>query len=148
MMDTPSVCNRACSFHNRMLQSCKTTVHSAATCGTDSQHQGLQNIGMKSEKRQRRNCSGTMLTTLRLPMELDIGDLASLVDESVCVHTKALHVAVVEGHTHIIHEESELHIQCHRQAATQTAAWSSQNAVPCIGMRASQKPQGALHLRV
>ena len=41
-------------------------------------------------------------------MELDVGDLASSVDECVCVHTKALHVAVVERYTNIIHQESEL----------------------------------------
>lgn len=48
------------------------------------------------------------LTTVRLPVELDICDLASLVDHGVCVNTKALHVAVVQGHTNIIHQKGEL----------------------------------------
>lgn len=41
-------------------------------------------------------------------MELHIGDLASLVDQGVGVDTKALHVAVVQGHTNIIHQKGEL----------------------------------------
>ena len=39
------------------------------------------------------------------PVELDVVDLASLVDESVGVHAKALHVAVVGWDADVIQEE-------------------------------------------
>ena len=41
-------------------------------------------------------------------MELDICDLALLVDEGEGVHPKALHVAVVQGNAHIILQKGEL----------------------------------------
>ena len=48
-------------------------------------------------------------TTCGLPVELDIGDLALLVDEGEGVHSKALHVTVVQWHTDVILQEGELH---------------------------------------
>ncbi len=48
-------------------------------------------------------------TTGGLPVELDIGDLALLVDQGVGVHAKALHVAVIGRDAHVILQESELH---------------------------------------
>ena len=51
---------------------------------------------------------GSERTKSRLPVELDIGDAAVLVDEGVGVHAKALHVAVVQRHAHIILQECEL----------------------------------------
>ena len=45
-------------------------------------------------------------------MELDVGDLALLVDQGEGVHAKALHVAVVLRNTNIVQQEGEL------QAAT------------------------------
>ena len=47
-------------------------------------------------------------TAARLPVELDVVDLARLVDEGEGVHAKALHVAVIGRHAHIIHQECEL----------------------------------------
>ena len=44
-----------------------------------------------------------------LPVELDIGDLALLVDEGEGVHPEALHVAVVQGDADVILQEGELH---------------------------------------
>ena len=44
-------------------------------------------------------------------MELDIRDLALLVDEGESVHSKALHVAVVQRNAHIILQEGELQRQ-------------------------------------
>lgn len=41
-------------------------------------------------------------------MELDIRNLALLVDEGEGVHPKALHVAVVQGNAHIVLQEREL----------------------------------------
>ena len=51
---------------------------------------------------------GRERTKSRLPVELDIGDAAVLVDEGVGVHAKALHVAVVQRHAHIILQKGEL----------------------------------------
>ena len=48
-------------------------------------------------------------TACGLPVELDVGDLALLVDQSEGVHSKALHVAVVQRDAHIILQEGELH---------------------------------------
>ena len=50
-------------------------------------------------------------STSGLPVELDVCDLALLVDQSEGVHSKALHVAVVEGDAHVILQEGELHPQ-------------------------------------
>ena len=41
-------------------------------------------------------------------MELDICDLALLVDQGESVHSKALHVAVVQGNANVILQEGEL----------------------------------------
>ena len=54
------------------------------------------------------NSSGRERTAAGLPVELDIGDLAGLVDERVGVHAKALHVAVVLGDAHVVLQEREL----------------------------------------
>ena len=48
------------------------------------------------------------LTEGRLPVELDIGDAALLVDEGVGVHAKALHVAVVQRDADVVLQEGEL----------------------------------------
>ena len=47
-------------------------------------------------------------TTCGLPVELHVCDLALLVDESEGVHSKALHVAVVQGDANVILQEGEL----------------------------------------
>ena len=57
-----------------------------------------------------------MLTAFRLPVELDVGDLASLVDQGISMDAKALHVTVVQGHTNIIHQECELHNKTYASA--------------------------------
>ena len=41
-------------------------------------------------------------------MELDVVDLAGLVDEGEGVHAEALHVAVVGGDADVIQQEGEL----------------------------------------
>ena len=43
-----------------------------------------------------------------LPVELDVCDLALLVDEGEGVHPKALHVAVVQGDADVVLQEGEL----------------------------------------
>ena len=48
-----------------------------------------------------------------LPMELDVRDLALLVNEGEGVHPKALHVAVVQGNAHIVLQKGELRCQAH-----------------------------------
>ena len=52
--------------------------------------------------------------TSGLPVELDIRDLALLVDQGEGVHSKALHVTVVQWHTDVILQEGEL--QSHSNA--------------------------------
>ena len=49
-------------------------------------------------------------STCGLPVELHIRDLSLLVDQSESVHTKALHVTVVQWDAYIVLEEGEL--QC------------------------------------
>lgn len=44
-----------------------------------------------------------------LPVELDIMDLARLVDQGKGVHAKALHMPVVGRDAHIVHQEGKLH---------------------------------------
>ena len=51
-------------------------------------------------------------TTGGLPVELHICDLALLVDESEGVHSKALHVAIVQGDANVILQEGELQNEC------------------------------------
>ncbi len=51
------------------------------------------------------------LTKSRLPVEFDVCDTSLLVDECVGVHSKALHVAVIQWHPNVILEEGELHRQ-------------------------------------
>lgn len=54
------------------------------------------------------------LTAAGLPVELDVGDLALAVDERVGMHAKALHVAIVGGHTHIVLQKGELQNHKHK----------------------------------
>ena len=42
------------------------------------------------------------LTQGGLPVELDVGHAALLVDQGVCVHAKALHVAIVQGNANVV----------------------------------------------
>jgi len=49
----------------------------------------------------------TLDTTSRLPVELDIVDLAIPVDEAESVDTEPFHVPVVLGDAHIVEEPSE-----------------------------------------
>lgn len=50
-----------------------------------------------------------LYTTSGLPVELDICDFALPVDQGEGVHSETLHVAVVQGDTHVILQEGELH---------------------------------------
>ena len=83
-----------CVYHNPEMRDNATDLGSMAViAATDSDGLILQQV---------------LHTTRGLPVELNIRDLALLVDEGEGVHTKALHVTVVQGDANVILQEGEL----------------------------------------
>lgn len=78
--------------------------------------------------------------TCGLPVKLDIRDLALLVDQGEGVHSKALHVTIIQWDAYVILEEGEL--QC-----TTTVSRTARPACSCCETRQCQEavsPRGCL----
>ena len=81
--------------------------------------------------RRRIKTSQRVLTQGRLPVELDVGHAALLVDEGVGVHAKALHVAVVQRDPNVVLQEGELQSPNERlRSWIQSPHWSTYRNIP------------------